>query len=86
VTEPHIAWIEDDQATGETKAVYDAWKKANPHRSHFPDILKCWSTRPDVLKGIMAFSYPLHFQDGSLPVRTKEMIATYISALNQCPY
>jgi AhpD family alkylhydroperoxidase len=28
----------------------------------------------------------LHFTAGHLDRRTKEMLATYVSALNQCPY
>jgi len=83
---PHIKWVEDDEATGEVAEIYAAWKKANPHRESMPEILKCFSNRPDVLKSILALSYPLHFQDGFLNRRQKEMIATYVSALNQCPY
>ncbi len=28
----------------------------------------------------------VHFSDGHLDLRTKEMIATYVSALNRCSY
>jgi len=28
----------------------------------------------------------IHFSDGHLSRRTKEMIATYVSSLNRCPY
>jgi hypothetical protein len=34
----------------------------------------------------MEFSYGLHFADGHLDRRTKEMIATWVSALNACRY
>jgi hypothetical protein len=81
-----IKWIEDEEATGEVAEVYSAWKRANPHRKRFPDILKCLSLRPDFLRSVVDFSYKLHFADGHLTRRTKEMIATYVSGLNQCPY
>lgn len=81
-----IKWIEDDDATGEVAAIYDAWKKANPHRDKMPEILKCFSLRPDFMKQIMEASYGVHFCDGHLTRRQKEMIATLVSGLNKCPY
>lgn len=83
---PFIKWVDDEDATGEVADVYAAWKAANPQRDRIPDILKCFSLRPDFLKAVVDFSYPLHFQDGHLTRRIKEMIATYVSGLNQCPY
>ncbi len=83
---PFIDWIDDDDATGEVAEVYRDWKAANPQRDRIPEILKCFSLRSDFLKGIVDITYPLHFQDGHLTRRVKEMIATYVSALNQCPY
>ncbi len=83
---PFIDWVDDDEATGEVAEVYAAWKAANPQRDRIPSILKCFSARPDFLKAVTDFSYPLHFQDGHLTRRIKETIATYVSALNQCRY
>ena len=83
---PFIRWIDDEEATDEVAEVYAAWKAANPHRERMPEILKCFSLRPDFLKAVTDFTYPLHFQDGHLTQRIKEMIATYVSALNHCPY
>ena len=81
-----IEWVDDEQATGEVAEVYQAWKRANPGREQMPEILKCFSLRPDLLRAVVGFSYPLHFADGFLTRRTKEMIATLVSGLNQCPY
>lgn len=81
-----IGWIEDDKAEGEVANLYSAWKEANPGRTKMPDILKCFSQRPDVLRHMMAFSYELHFKDGHLTWATKELLATYVSALNRCAY
>ena len=81
-----IGWVEDEEATGLVAEVYAAWKAANPGRPRMPDILKCFSLRPDFLKQVMEFSWGVHFSDGHLNCRTKEMIATYVSGLNQCPY
>ncbi len=81
-----IRWVDDDDATGDIAAVYERWKSANPGRQQMPEILKCFSLRPDVLNSVIDLSYPLHFTDGSLSRQTKEMIATFVSGLNGCPY
>ena len=81
-----IRWIEDDVATDQVSEVYARWKAANPGRERMPDILKCFSLRPDLLKAVVDFTYPLHFADGYLNRQTKEMIATFVSGLNQCRY
>lgn len=81
-----IRWIDDDEARGELAEIYRSWKAQNPGRTRMPDILKAFSLRPDALRHVIALSYPLHFTDGHLSRRLKEMIATYVSSLNQCPY
>jgi uncharacterized peroxidase-related enzyme len=81
-----IEWIEDDMATGEVAEVYAAWRRANPGRTRMPDILKCFSHRADTLREVIRLSYDLQFRDGHLTWKTKELLATYVSALNQCPY
>ena len=81
-----IRWIEESDATGEVAEVYQEWFAANPGRASFPGILKCFSLRPDFLRDVIAFSNRVHFSDGHLTRRVKEMIATYVSALNRCPY
>lgn len=83
---PFIRWIEDNQAQGELAEIYRAYKATRPDRPNMPGILKCFSLRPDFLRQVIDFSNSLHFSDGHLTRRVKEMIATYVSALNQCPY
>lgn len=81
-----IRWIDESDATGELAEVYQDWFASNPGRTSFPGILKCFSSRPDFLRDVIAFSNRVHFSDGHLTRRVKEMIATYVSALNRCPY
>ncbi len=83
---PRIAWVEDDQASGELAEIHEAWREQNPDRGDVPEILKCFSARPDFMAPVMQASYGLHFTDGHLDRRQKEAIATYVSALNQCEY
>ena len=81
-----INTVSESEATGELAEAIAAWRKANPQRDKFPGILQCFTQRPDFLKQVMAFSYGMHFSDGHLNRRTKEMIATFVSGLNRCPY
>ena len=80
-----IRIIEDDEATGETAVVYDEWR-AQSGRAQMPGILKCFGSRPDFLRDVMKFSNTVHFSEGHLSRRHKEMIASYVSYLNRCPY
>ena len=80
-----IRWVEEKEATGDAAAAYGQYQRARG-REYVPDILKCFSLRPDFLRQVIAFSDTVHFSDGHLDRRTKEMIATYVSGLNRCPY
>lgn len=81
-----IRWIEESAASGDIAAAYAEWLAHNPGRAAIPGILKCFSVRPDFFRDVVAFSDRVHFQDGHLTRRIKEMIATLVSALNRCPY
>jgi alkylhydroperoxidase family enzyme len=84
-TEEKIRLIEDAHATGETAVVYEEWRK-HSGRQNMPGILKCFGYRPDFLRQVMDFSNTVHFSEGHLDRRTKEMIASWVSYLNRCPY
>ena len=81
-----IRWVEERDAVGDSARAYSEWMAANPGRTGVPDILKCFSLRPDFFRDVVAFSDRVHFSDGHLTRRQKESIATYVSALNRCPY
>jgi hypothetical protein len=83
---PRIQWIDDDDADGRVGEIYREWKRRHPGRKRMPDILKCLSLNPELLEHVIGLCYPLHFSDGALSRRQKERIATYVSALNRCPY
>jgi alkylhydroperoxidase family enzyme len=82
---PRIGWVEEAEATGEAAEFYQEYMQRTG-RDFVPQILKCFSARPDFMKQVMAFSSTVHFSDGHLTRRVKEMIATYVSGLNRCPY
>ena len=80
-----IKIIEDAEATGDTAAAYDSWR-AGSGRKQVPGIIKCFGARPDFLRQVVEFSNTIHFSQGHLSRRHKEMIASYVSYLNRCPY
>jgi Carboxymuconolactone decarboxylase family len=80
-----ITIIEDAEAIGEVAAAYDCWR-AGSGRRQVPGIIKCFGARPDFLRQVIEFSNTVHFSDGHLSRRHKEMIASHVSFLNRCPY
>lgn len=80
-----IRIIEDAEAQGATAEAYDFWRKGSG-RQQVPGIIKCFGARPDFLRQMVEFSNTIHFSEGHLQRRHKEMIASYVSYLNRCPY
>jgi uncharacterized peroxidase-related enzyme len=83
---PFIHWIDEPDATGELAQCYADYFQRRPDRTKVADVLKCFSHRPDLLKHVMEFSWQVHFSDGHLTERVKEMLATLVSGQNRCPY
>src|SRR5277367_1638177 len=80
-----IRITEDAEATGEAAAAYDFWR-AGSGRQQVPGIIKCFGARPDFLRRVTELGNTIHFSEGHLSRRYKEMIASYVSYLNRCPY
>jgi len=81
---PRIRIVQESEATGDTKALYDEIQE------YFgmpivPDIFKLVSTRPDFLR-VVSEAYKAMFFSGVLPRQVKEMIATVVSKTNSCQY
>ena len=80
-----IRITQDAEAKGATAEAYDYWR-AGSGRKEVPGIIKCFGARPDFLRQVVEFSNKVHFSEGHLSRRHKEMIASYVSYLNRCPY
>jgi len=83
--ETKIRVTEEQDATGEVAAVYQYFRDQTG-RQDVPGILKCFATSPAFARGMVDISSSLLFSDGNLTRRQKELIATYISYRNACPY
>jgi len=77
--------VEEADATGEIAEAYQYFRE-HFGRPAVPGILKCFSSSPEMLKIIIQLGSTLVFSEGALGRRMKEMIATYVSSLNECPY
>jgi len=80
-----IPIVEEDAATGAVAEAYADYR-TRFGRDHVPGILKCFATHPPLLEQMLALASTLLFTESHLSRKVKEMIATYISALNSCPY
>lgn len=80
-----IRIIEEADATGDTLAAYEFWRKGSGRRQ-VPGIIKCFGARPDFLRQVIESSNTVHFSQGHLNRRHKELIASYVSFLNECDY
>ena len=80
-----IRIVEEDTATGEAASVYQYFRDLMG-RQNVPDILKCFAFDPAFARHMIDLSSVLLFSDGFLTRRQKELIATYVSSRNACPY
>jgi uncharacterized peroxidase-related enzyme len=81
-----MAWIkciEESEATGKLKKYYDHIKTT---RGKIANILKVQSLNPEALKTHLELYLTLMFGKSGLTRIQKEMIATSVSAANNCAY
>ena len=57
-----------------------------PSVNLLPSIMRAMSYNPEAMMGMIEMANMMHFRPGALPVKTKELIATFVSSLNQCHY
>ncbi len=84
-SETKIHLIEEDEAQGDTASAYQYFRDQTG-RQDVPGILKCFGTNPAFTRQMVDISSSLLFNEGHLSRRQKELIATWISQLNACPY
>ncbi len=78
-----IDWAMEGEPSG------DAVKKLMPTLPSveaLPGIMRAMSLNPEAMQGMIQMAQRMHFKDGALPVRVHELIATYVSSLNQCQF
>ena len=68
-----------------TEDVRDLYSNVGQARGNVPNMFRVYAHRPEILKTMVA-----HLQavtnTGTVPVRTKELVATLVSRINGCNY
>ena len=76
-----IKWVSEDDPEAAT-----VYRMAGGGKQGVPGIIKTMSLRPQWMEMVFGLAQMSHFRDGALPRKTKEMIATYVSAINHCKF
>ena len=81
----YLPVIQDEQATGKLKEVYDAIKRTRKQKKVSP-VLQALSRKPELLDQVVRISDLVTFGGSSLGRRWEEMLSTAVSAWNGCHY
>ena len=81
---PRIRTVPPEAATGQLADAYDSLK-ATMGTPIAPLVIQLSSIRPDITSSLTGL-YGALFGGGELSRTAKEAIATYVAALNNCPY
>ncbi len=81
----NLPLTDDRTATEEIRALFARYRESFG-RADLPGIVLCFATNPALLKGMLQIAEDFLFGESLLSRRHKEMIATYVSRENACPY
>lgn len=71
-----------DQVTPEVRSKF---VEIGQQRGNVPNMFRVYAHRPEILKTMMAHLHAVT-NTGTVPVRTKELVATLVSRINGCEY
>ncbi len=74
--------LDKDQVPDDVRALYDS---VAAQRGNVPNMFRVFAHRPQVLQTMVAHLEAVT-KGGTVPVRTKELVATLVSRLNRCEY
>jgi len=81
----NLPLIDERTANGEVRALFAQYRERFA-RTDLPGIVLCFATNSVLLRGMLEIAENFLFGESLLGRRHKEMIATYISRQNACPY
>lgn len=81
----NLSLVDERTANEDVRALFAQYRERFA-RSDLPGIVLCFATNSALLKGMLEIAENLLFSDSLLSRRHKEMIATYVSRQNACPY
>jgi uncharacterized peroxidase-related enzyme len=81
----NLSLTDERTASAEIRELFTRYRERFA-RTDLPEIVLCFATNSALLKGMLEIAESLLFGDTLLSRRHKEMIATYVSRQNACPY
>jgi uncharacterized peroxidase-related enzyme len=85
VKELNLPVVTEAEASPEVAKLYAQFRESFG-RPRVPGILQCFATHPPLLEHMMGLAKSMLFTEGALSRANKEMLATFVSALNRCEY
>jgi len=77
-----VTRLSRSQVTPEVRSLYE---EIGAQRGNVPNMFRVYAHRPEILKTMMAHLAAVT-NTGTVPVRTKELVATLVSRINECHY
>ena len=77
-----LSKLTKEQVAGEVK---DLYMRAAEQRGNVPNMFRIYAHRPEILKTMVAHLNAIT-TTGTVPVKTKELVATLVSRINGCEY
>ena len=65
--------------------VRDKFAEVGRARGNVPNMFRVYAHRPEIMKTMIAHLNAIT-NTGTVPVRTKELVATFVSRFNRCEY
>lgn len=81
----NLPLVEERAASEEIRKLFAQYREQFS-RNDLPGILLCFATNAGLLNGMLQIAEEFLFVESLLTQRHKEMLATYISRQNECPY
>jgi uncharacterized peroxidase-related enzyme len=81
----NLSLVDEGTANGEVRSLFARYRERFA-RTDLPGIVLCFATSSVLLKGMLEIAENFLFCESLLGRRHKEMIATYVSQQNACPY
>ena len=71
-----------DEVSGNVRELY---RKVGEARGNVPNMFRVYAHRPEILETLVAHLNAVT-TSGTVPVKTKELVATLVSRMNDCRY
>jgi alkylhydroperoxidase family enzyme len=74
--------LSKEQVEGDVRELYT---RVGAQRGNVPNMFRVYAHRPEILKTMVAHMNAIT-TTGTVPIKTKELVATLVSRINRCEY